>query len=151
MSRVLVIPILATLAIWLVLYLFVTGDSRALNQVIAAGIVVCNLAVIVHLFADRKLRLWTIFAVGVLLGAFGWVFLFSRFEYGWQFGNLDAGWSEGWYDAVRACAVTSVVITFAALIVHRIRENHKPTMPDGLMTPPEPTYRRRADDWKEAQ
>lgn len=151
MSRVLVIPVLATIVIWLVLYLFVTGESTGLNKAIAAGIVVCNLAFIAHLFADRGLLLWTVYGVGVLLSAFGWVFLFSRFEYGWQFGRLDSGVSEGWYDLVRACAVTSVILSVAALIWHRVRERNKPTIPDGLMAGPEPTYRRRADDWKEAQ
>lgn len=138
MNRTLALGLIATVAVWLALFVYDTGRSNTLDQTIATGIVVLYLGVVIHMFVDRRLMIWTASAVGILLGAIGWIALFARFEYGWAVGPLTPGESQGWLDLVRAAVLVGGPMLGYSLIVYRIEKHRtgEPARPGEILNAP---------------
>lgn len=142
MNRTLALGLLATVLVWFVLLGYDTASSTVLDQVIATFIAVLYLGVCVHMLVDRKLAVWSASAVGIFLGAIGWIALFSRFEYGWAVGRLSPGESQGWLDLVRACVLVGGPMLAVALIQFRLetRRTGQPSRPGELLLIDTPQY-----------
>lgn len=72
--------------------------------------------IVLHMFRDRGLRLWTMASVAVLIGALTWAAYFSRTGWVLKIGRLEPGVNEGWLDAVRAGVLANGVLFWGALI-----------------------------------
>lgn len=149
MNRSLALGLALSTLIWIALWFYPDGESQLLNEVIATGLVLLYTGIVIHMLADRGVSLWTAFSVGVVLGAAGWVALFSLFEYGWRFGSLAPGVGEAWLDVVRALVLVSGAFAGFGLVRERLhRRAGKETIPGALLLPPDVIPRRRADDWE---
>lgn len=149
-NRTFALGLLATVVVWVALLGYDTGSSTTLDQVIASFIALLYLGVCVHMLVDRRLAVWSASAVGIFLGAVGWIALFSRFEYGWAVGRLSPGESQGWLDLVRACVLVGGPMLAVALIQFRLekRRTGQPARPGELLLVDGDAYRgpeRRGD------
>ena len=142
MNRTFALGVGATAIIWLALLAYDTGTSTALDQVIATFIALLYLGVCLHMLVDRGVRIWSASAVGIFLGAVGWIVLFARFEYGWAIGRLSSGESQGWLDLVRACVLVGGPMLAVSLIRFRLekRRTGEPAVPGELLTVETPAY-----------
>ena len=153
MNRVFILPMLATLLVWLVLYVFVSGDDTGLNRGIAAGVIATCVAVAVHMLYDRRLQYWTLFATGVFIWTWGWAFLVSFLQRDWLLPEISRGVREGWLDGVRACLIMGIPLIAYGLFSVRIRrvQTGEPVVPGQALIPDNVEFRTRGSDWgKEA-
>lgn len=154
MNRTFALGAVAFAAVWIGFW-FYNGENHTLNLAVAIWSVLVGAIIVIHLFADRDVRFWDAAAMGVLLREIGFVALFCWFWYLLSVArvNRNPGVEQGLLDTVRTVAIVgSPMLAFSVISIHaQKRRGRKPKPPGDMLTPPEPTYRRRSDDWKEAQ
>lgn len=150
MNRILLRALTAAVLFWIGLQLYSPGDSQTFDRLLYVVIIVTNLAVLIHMFWDRKLHLWGTGSIAILLGAAGWATLF-----GWFLSRssrrLDPGISEGWLDVVRVLIAISGPLLIYAMIRFRLDKLNRdePARPGELLTEGLPDRRqevRREED-----
>lgn len=148
MNRTLAFGLVAVALICLVLYL-VVPMSDGLNTGAEILVVLVSLAVVIHMFIDRRLSIWNASSVSIMLGEIGWLVLFGFFAFRAIFGrgSLTPGESEFWLDLVLALVLLSRPLLLESLIAFRMekRRTGEPAIPGELLSPPTwPEVERRS-------
>jgi hypothetical protein len=138
MNRTLALALLASLAVYVALFAYDSGNSHALDLSICILITVVYVGIVIHMIEDRRRWLWNAASVGIVFTTAAVAALFAFFGYQYWHGMLEPGPAQGWLDFVRTGLIVGGPIFGVAILSYRLEKAWKrePTQPGEVLAVP---------------